>query len=141
MFFLDTDHISILDRKPQPAFGLLSARMALHPPTNLLFSAVSFHEQVMGIHSYINRARRNQEIANGYGLLNDLIDLYADAQVLGFDIVAAAEFDSLRARKVRIATMDLRIASIAVTRNLTVLTRNMRDFTKVPGLKIEDWTI
>lgn len=62
-------------------------------------------------------------------------------QVLPFDAAAAAEFASLRARKVRIGTMDLRIAAIAVTRNLTVLTRNSRDFTQVPGLKVEDWTV
>jgi tRNA(fMet)-specific endonuclease VapC len=40
-----------------------------------------------------------------------------------------------------IATMDLRIASIALCQGLTSLTRNSRDFSRVPGLVVEDWTI
>ena len=35
--------------------------------------------------------------------------------------------------------MDLRIASIALTHDATLLSRNLRDFTKIPGLRVEDW--
>ena len=66
---------------------------------------------------------------------------YATAQVVGFDATVVREFDNLRAKKVRIATMDLRIAAIALSQGMTVLTRNVRDFNQVPGLKVEDWTI
>ena len=41
----------------------------------------------------------------------------------------------------RISTMDLRIASIALSRDMTVLTCNLGDFRKVPGLKVADWTV
>lgn len=36
--------------------------------------------------------------------------------------------------------MDLRIASIALVEDATVLTANTIDFEKVPGLRIDDWT-
>jgi tRNA(fMet)-specific endonuclease VapC len=61
--------------------------------------------------------------------------------VLPFDSNASLTFDGLVVQRVRIATMDLRIASIALSQGLTVLTRNARDFGKVPGLVTDDWTI
>ena len=66
---------------------------------------------------------------------------FSASQVLPFDDAAAATFESLRSQRVRIGTMDLRIAAIALSRKLTVLTRNVADFQKVPGLQVEDWTI
>jgi tRNA(fMet)-specific endonuclease VapC len=61
--------------------------------------------------------------------------------VLPFDDTAAHMFVGLRKQNVRIGTMYLRIASIALARDLTALTRNVVDFQHVPGLQIEDWTL
>jgi tRNA(fMet)-specific endonuclease VapC len=36
--------------------------------------------------------------------------------------------------------MDLRIASVVLDHSATLITRNRRDFERVPGLMIEDWT-
>lgn len=47
---------------------------------------------------------------------------------------------SLRRLRIRIGTMDLRIASIALAHGAKLLTRNSVDFAKVPELTIEDWT-
>jgi tRNA(fMet)-specific endonuclease VapC len=60
--------------------------------------------------------------------------------VLPFDAAALADFHYLRQQKVRIGTRDLRIAAIARSRSLTLVTRNLSDFGRVPNLKTEDWT-
>ena len=43
--------------------------------------------------------------------------------------------------KIRVGTMDLKIAAIALANDSTLLTRNIQDFSKVPDLKIEDWSV
>ena len=60
--------------------------------------------------------------------------------MLDFDEAAAAKFEDLQRLRLRIGTMDLKIAAIAVSRGATVLSRNLKDFGRVPGLKAEDWT-
>ena len=49
------------------------------------------------------------------------------------------EYESLRKAGVRVGTMDMKIASIALANNATLLTRNTNDFNRIPGLNIEDW--
>ena len=66
---------------------------------------------------------------------------YLTIQVLPYDAAAVAEFERLRRNKIRVGTQDLRIASIALSKNATVVTRNIRDFGRVPGLKIMDWSV
>lgn len=139
-FLLDTDHISILQREAGQEFATLSARISWHNPFDLAFSAVSFHEQTLGCHAYINRARTSAEVVRGYRMLTRVIHTFAAAPVLPFDLDAASAFEDLMAKRLRIATMDLRIAAIAISRGLTLLTRNIGDFGKVSGLRTEDWT-
>jgi tRNA(fMet)-specific endonuclease VapC len=141
MFVLDTDHITILQGKAQPEYGRLVSRMMRHPRSAFYYSIVNFQEQVLGANQYVNQARTVQGLMDGYDLLVMILADYAQAQVLPFDAAVAAHLNALRAQRVRIGTMDLRIAAIALSRNMTVLTRNVRDFRKVPGLVVEDWTI
>ena len=74
-------------------------------------------------------------------LLERVLADFAGARVASFDAAAGEVFTSLRQQQVRIATMGLRIAAIALSRGLTLLTRNLVDFRRVPGLAVEDWTV
>lgn len=58
-----------------------------------------------------------------------------------FNDAAAEEFDRLRQNKKlkKIGRADLLIASIALANEATLVTRNVRDFQQVPGLKLENW--
>lgn len=138
---LDTDHISFLQRRSGSEFSRLAVRMAQHPIKDFALSIVSFHEQILGAHNFINRARTNTDMIRGYTLLLETLQGFATAPVLPFDAGAIALFDELRRQRVRVSTMDLRIAAIAMSHNLMLLTRNVSDFSKVPGLVTEDWTV
>ncbi len=139
-YLLDTDHISFLQRRSAPEHVILVARMSEHPLADFAFSVVSFHEQAIGAHTYAGRARTTAELIRGYTLLSEILQAFLNAPVLPFDAAAGAALDGLRARRVRIAAMDLRIAAIALSRGMILLTRNECDFGRVPGLPIEDWT-
>lgn len=52
---------------------------------------------------------------------------------------AAEKFKELRRAGVRIGPNDLKIASLAITNDALLLTRNARDFSRVPGLRFENW--
>jgi tRNA(fMet)-specific endonuclease VapC len=140
MFLLDTDHIGIIQRRSSPQFDQLWQRMALHSPEDFYISIVSFHEQVLGWNAYLNRARDSVGVTRAYQMFQRVLADFATSQVAQFDSVAAGVFDALRKQSIRIATMDLRIAAIAIARDFTLLTRNLADFRRVPGLRVEDWT-
>ncbi|MDB5391352.1 MAG: PilT protein domain protein [Planctomycetaceae bacterium] len=103
-------------------------------------SVVSLHEQLLGAHNFINRARDSDGLLRGYQLLARLPRDYLTFVFLPFDAASIAIYDELLTQNLRLGTMDLRIAAIALSRDLTVLTRNHRDFSRVAGLKIEDRT-
>jgi tRNA(fMet)-specific endonuclease VapC len=139
-YLLDTDHLSFLQLGAGREFTTLSARMARHSSVDFALSVVGFHEQMLGGHAYINRARTMRDVIRGYEVLSQVLQSYLAAAVLPFDAAAGTAFDGLISRRVRVGTMDLCIASIALSRGLTVLSRNLGDFGKVPGLVVEDWT-
>jgi len=72
-------------------------------------------------------------------------DLLPDVTVLDFDARCAKEFGSIRGnllqRGITIPSVDLMIAAVALTHNLTLVTHNTVDFQQVPGLRLEDWLI
>lgn len=140
-YLLDTDHISFLQRRAGPEYRALVARIAQHPATDFVFSVVSFHEQMLGAHTFISRAHNAVDLVRGYTLLMEILQGFTAAPVVPFDATAASILSSLHAQRIRIGTMDLRLSSIALSRGLILLTRNTRDFSKVQGLTIEDWTI
>ncbi len=65
-------------------------------------------------------------------MLNDLV-------ILAFDEDAATVFHRLKDAGIRIGTMDLKIASIALSHDALLLSRNLVHFEKVPGLRVENW--
>jgi len=140
MSLLDTDHVSIVQREQGDPFDRLMDRLRTIRKANVYVSVISFHEQMLGIHDLVNRAKTGAELERGYVLFVSLLKGYCVSNVAVLDGNAIAKFEELKKQKVRIGTMDLRIAAIAVSKGWTLLTRNTRNFEKVPELKFEDWT-
>ncbi len=136
---LDTDHVSILERQGAE-FPVVLANMARHPDEDVGVSVVSVQEQARGCLNLINQAKTPTQLLRGYELLYQVIDFFRGHPLVPFDPPALAEFDQLKALRLGIGTLDLRIAAIARSRGLTVVSRNLSDFGQVPGLKVEDWT-
>lgn len=67
------------------------------------------------------------------------IAAFSKFDILPFDEEPADHFHRLQSERVRIGTMDLKIASICLAHDATLLTRNLVDFEKVPGLRVENW--
>lgn len=141
MYVLDTDHLGILQRRTAKEHTALLTRMAQHPADGFFVSIISFQEQFNGWNAFIQRARTIDELARGYGMFASLLLDFGRMNVLPFDAPAAEQFSQFRKLGVRIGTMDLRIGAIASVHGFTVLTRNTVDFERIPGLRIEDWTI
>ena len=141
MFLLDTDHLVVLQRcSPQPEYDHLNRRMATFGVDDFAISVVTVHEQMLGANAYISKANDRDGILRGYSMMQRTLEDAAYFLVLSFDESAQLEFERQRHAGVRIGTMDLRIACIALTRQMTVLTRNLIDFQAVLGLSVEDWT-
>jgi tRNA(fMet)-specific endonuclease VapC len=99
-------------------------------PKEVGTTIITYEEQTRGWLSIISRAKAASEQIQAYSRLENHLDYFSRLRVQGFSARAAAEFQRLR-KSIRIGTMDLRIASIALTLNATVVSRNSRDFGKV----------
>ena len=141
MFVFDTDHLGILQHQSTPECQRILRRMQAYSDEDFHVPIVSFHEETLGWQAYLARAKDAAAVVRAYGRLQRILTDFAEAQVLPFDAAASHLFDQMRAQRVRIGTMDLRIGCIAVANQFTLLTRNQSDFGKVPGLRIEDWTV
>jgi tRNA(fMet)-specific endonuclease VapC len=104
------------------------------------YPVITFHEQMLGANAYVARAKSPRELVRGYAMLQQILEDFSSAQVLAFDDDAARIFQEPRTQRVRVGTMDLRIAAIALSRGFTLLTRNLVDFRRIPSLEVEDWT-
>ncbi|MEO8497926.1 MAG: type II toxin-antitoxin system VapC family toxin [Planctomycetota bacterium] len=141
MFVLDSDHLIILQQHHEPYCKHLQTRLEGVVASDIFLTVVTIHEQMLGANNFIARAKDRNDVVRGYRMIDTAMIDYEQYNVLPFDEPAAIRFDELRKQGVRIGTMDLRIASIALSHGFIVLTRNSVDFEKVPGLRVEDWTI
>jgi predicted nucleic acid-binding protein len=133
MYLFDTDILSSLLRR-MPSTTLI-AKLASVPPEQQFTSSITLGELVYGAYKLGTR---------GAALLERLEKtLLPNLPILPFDAAAARRYGEVRAdleqRGLPIGDADLRIAAIALVRDFTVVTGNLRHFQWVPGLRVENW--
>lgn len=140
MVILDTDVLTLLGRTPVGGTSRLRSRLAALPEGQIVTTVISYEEQTRGWLARIAKARTVAEQVEAYRELLGHLESYRRITVIGFDGAAATHYQMLRKERIRIGTMDMKIASIALAHDAVVVTRNLSDFRKVPGITAEDWT-
>jgi tRNA(fMet)-specific endonuclease VapC len=142
MYLLDTNHLTILQRGGEPSLHLAS-RLGQVDSAQVFTTIISYHEQTQGWMNEVNRhfnVAKPEKNVQIYQRLQENLEFFSTIPVIEFDLAAAQELRKLRQLNRRIEGMDLRIAAIAITRKATLLTQNLKDFTNIPNLQIEDWS-
>lgn len=139
LYLLDTDHMTALERGGTGA-GPLAGRLRAISADDYGTTIISFEEQTRGRLAQIHGAKDDNAEVYCYSQLNETFRFYKKLAIWQCSAQAAMQFVSLRKQGVRIGTKDLKIASIALASGATILTRNSKDFGKVPGLLLQDWT-
>lgn len=136
-YILDTDTLSLLQQGHPKVLQQCRAR----PPADLAITVISVEEQLSGWYTVLRRARLPDELARAYQRLADAVRSLAPLTILPFPIAAIARSQRLIGLKLNVKRSDLRIAAIVLEDGGTLVTRNTRDFSRVPGLVLEDWSI
>jgi tRNA(fMet)-specific endonuclease VapC len=132
-YLLDTSIcISVIRRKDPKHLAVLKKLMALSKSSLRLCSIVKAELWV--------GAEKSQDRLKAQKVLRVL---FQEFESIPFDDHAASQYGAIRGilekSGVTIGSNDLLIAAIALSHNLTVVTHNVKDFSKIPGLKIDDW--
>jgi tRNA(fMet)-specific endonuclease VapC len=128
---LDTNIcIDIIRERPREVLD----RFKAHAVGEVGISTVTFAELEYGVSTSSRPAKNRQALAQ----------FVSPLEIAAFDRPATAAYGRLRAvlekKGQRIGPLDLLIAAHAVSLGVRLVTHNEREFGRVPGLKIEDWT-
>lgn len=134
---LDTNHFREL--REDTAVGSNLQRRIHEHQADVFTCIVAVEETVQGWFALLKRREAGREQIVFYGKLQRSIEVLARLTILPFDDEAALVFHRMRDARIRVGTMDLKIASICIAHEAMLLTRNLADFEKVPGLRVENW--
>ncbi len=137
MLILDTDHMSQLHRGI-PASAELRDRL---DASGLQFGTtiISVEELWRGRLAQVAGNKNGKQLMVPYQRMNVLHEALSNWLVIPWTESAAGQYDHLRSLRLGIGSMDLRIAAITIANSATLLSRNLKDFERVPELKVEDW--
>lgn len=137
LWVLDTDCLTLF----QNDHPLVKLRVSQVNPEEIAVTVITVEEQMRGWLNAINQSSQSDRVIWGYKGFQDGVEYFSSVNVLKFDRDTYNCYTDLVRQKIRIGTKDLRIAAVVMSKNAILVTRNRRDFERVPGLRFEDWTI
>ena len=137
LWVLDTDHLSLLQR----GYPQVRQRINAVSSEEIAITMVTVVEQLYGRLNRIKSANSEDTLTFAYRQLRETLDDFKNINLLDFDRDAYNCYAEFVRQKIRVGTQDLRIAATVISRNGVLVTRNRRDFERVPGLRFEDWTV
>jgi tRNA(fMet)-specific endonuclease VapC len=137
LYLLDTDTLTLF----QHGHPIVTRRCAARPPGELATTVISLEELISGWYTMLRQAKRPDQLALAYQSLIDSIQFVTRMPILPFTFPTIARFQHLAGLKLNVRRMDLRIAATVLEVGATLVTRNRRDFGRIPGLLLEDWSV
>lgn len=137
MHLLDTDILSLLQRGHA---RIVEAIEALED-SELAITLVTKIEILRGRQDFVLKAADGEQLLRAEKWLRETELFLLKTPIVYPDTAAATQFDRLRLRMDlrKIGRADLLIASMALANDATLVTRNMRHFKQISGLKIVNW--
>lgn len=136
MILLDSDTLSLLFQ----GHARVEGRLRSAEP-DIATTMITRIEVLRGRFEAILKAADADHLQQAHMRLRDSEQQLTTLPILPIDASAAEQFEKLlRNKKLKsIGRGDLLIAAIALANRATLVTRNQRDFRKVPSLRIENW--
>ncbi|MBO0696880.1 MAG: type II toxin-antitoxin system VapC family toxin [Zavarzinella sp.] len=136
LYLLDTDTFSLYLRGHLKVLG----QVINHPASDLAVPIISVEELWSGWWTATRQAKSTGQAAYAYDQLTGTINELKNWLVVSFPDPAILRYHGLQRQKLNIGGNDLKIAAIALELSAVVVTRNTRDFGRVAGLALEDWS-
>jgi tRNA(fMet)-specific endonuclease VapC len=136
-FLFDTDHLTLY----QYGHPALIQRYKSYPGGTVGLSPVTVQEVLRGRLAKLAKQIAGPARIQAYARLVEAVELFAQLPIVPFNQASEDQFQQLWAMRLRIGTNDLKIGAVALAHNLTLLTRNRRDFIRIPGLILDDLSI
>jgi tRNA(fMet)-specific endonuclease VapC len=130
-WLLDTDTCSYALKNKPPQ---IAKRLFSKTPSEVMVSTITVYELITGCEKSPARERLLKEVTAFLAPFSKLVFTVEDACRAGFVRV------SLEKRGTPIGPYDILLAGQALARELTLVTNNAREFRRVKGLKVEDWS-
>jgi tRNA(fMet)-specific endonuclease VapC len=136
-FVLDTDMLSLYQRNHPQVVAAVDA----HSAEVIAVASVTLEEQISGWSGLARSAKSPQQHEHAAMFLAALVVSWNRFALVPLTVAAISRFEQLVKAKLNVKRNDLRIAATTLELGGTLVTRNRRDFGRIPGLPIEDWSV